>query len=368
MSEDENPSEKEHEPSQKKLNDARDKGEIARSPDVATAAAYGGFLLACLIFGANALLQSADVLAGLLSQAERIAPLLTTNGTATISGPLLRVLAALAPLFLLPALAVLLATIAQRALIFTPSNILPKLSRISPISGIRNKFGRKGLFEFVKSFVKLMAISFILGLFLAGRADDILNMIYLEPAISTAMLMDKILGFLVLVVLVATLIGGADFAWQQADHLRKNRMSRKELTDEQKQAEGDPNVKASRRQRGQEIALNKMLVDVAAADVVVVNPTHYAVALKWEKGSGRAPLCTAKGVDEIAARIRERAAAAGVPLHDDPPTARLLYATLKIGQEVSPDHFRAVATAIRFAEKMRQKAAAPHRVRRRDPP
>jgi flagellar biosynthetic protein FlhB len=115
-------------------------------------------------------------------------------------------------------------------------------------------------------------------------------------------------------------------------------------------------MKASRRQKGQEIAMNKMLVDVATADVVVVNPTHYAVALKWEKGSGRAPVCVAKGVDEIAARIREKAAAAGVPLHRDPPTARILHATLKVGQEISQDQYRAVAAAIRFAEKLRQKA------------
>ena len=295
MSEEEIPSDKEHEASQKKLSDAREKGEIARSPDIATAAGYGGFLLACLIFGERALLQTAEILTSLLAQADRIAPMLTHNGTAVASGFGGHVIAALAPFFLLPALGALLSLLAQRVLIFTPANLTPKLSRISPLSGLKNKFGRKGLFEFAKSFTKLLTISLVLWLYLIRRADDIVNMMYLGPALSTAMLLDQTMGFLVLVVLIAVIIGGTDYAWQRAEHLRANRMSRKELTDEHKQAEGDPHMKASRRQKGQEIAMNKMLVDVATADVVVVNPTHYAVALKWEKGSGRAPVCVAKG-------------------------------------------------------------------------
>jgi flagellar biosynthetic protein FlhB len=115
-------------------------------------------------------------------------------------------------------------------------------------------------------------------------------------------------------------------------------------------------MKAHRRQRGYDIATNRMLVDGAKADVVVVNPTHYAVALTWSRASGRAPVCVAKGVDAIAARIRERAVEAGVPLHSDPATARALFASVEIGAEISPDHYRSVAAAIRFAEAMRKKA------------
>jgi flagellar biosynthetic protein FlhB len=233
---------------------------------------------------------------------------------------------------------------------------MPKLDRISPLSGLKNKLGRKGLFEFAKSFAKLLIISILLGLFLTRQADDILNMIYLTPAMSTALLMDQILSFLTLILFIAAIIGGVDYFWQRAEHLRSNRMSRKEMMDEHKNSEGDPHMKAKRRQRGQEIAMNQMLGDVATADVIIVNPTHFAVALKWDRASGRAPICVAKGVDEIAARIREKAAEAGVPLHSDPPTARVLHASLKIGQEVSPDHYRAVAAAVRFSEKMRQKA------------
>jgi flagellar biosynthetic protein FlhB len=150
--------------------------------------------------------------------------------------------------------------------------------------------------------------------------------------------------------------GGLDYLWQVLRHRRDARMSRQEVTEEHREAEGDPHARAHRRSRGQEIALNRMLRDVPDADVVIVNPTHYAVALKWDRSSGRAPVCLAKGVDEIAARIRERAMGANVPIHRDPPTARALFATIDIGEEVGRAQYKAVAAAIRFAEAMRHKA------------
>ena len=147
-----------------------------------------------------------------------------------------------------------------------------------------------------------------------------------------------------------------DYLWQHAEHLRKNRMSRKELQDETKDAEGDPHVKQQRRQRAQDIASNQMMADVPKADVVIVNPTHFAVALKWSRATGTAPVCVAKGVDEVAAAIRSKAGNAGVPIHSDPPTARALHATVEIGQEIAEEYYRPVAAAIRFAEAMRKRA------------
>ena len=175
------------------------------------------------------------------------------------------------------------------------------------------------------------------------------------------MLLKTVVRFLTLISMLVLAIGGLDYFWQRAEHLRSNKMSRKEMMDEHKNSEGDPHFKAKRRQKGQEIATSRMLQDVRTADVVIVNPTHYAVALKWDRLSGRAPVCVAKGVDEIAQRIRERAAEAAVPLHSDPPTARMLFASLEIGHEVHPDHYRVVAAAIRFSESIRQRKAAAQR-------
>jgi flagellar biosynthetic protein FlhB len=149
------------------------------------------------------------------------------------------------------------------------------------------------------------------------------------------------------------MIGVIDLLWQHFSHRQKLRMSRKEMQDEYKQNEGDPHMKQQRRQRGYDIATNRMLKDVPGADVVIVNPEHYAVALRWDRMPGRAPVCVAKGVDAVAARIRERAQQAGVPIHRDPPTARALHATTEIGAEIAPDHYRTVAAAIRFAEQIR---------------
>ena len=354
MSEDEG--EKEHEPSQKKLDAARERGEIPRSADLGTAAAYGGLLLAAATVGPAALDRAGEAAAVLLGQADRLGPVLLGGGTAAIGGVLAQFGLALAPFFVFPAVAALLVTLAQRALVFTPDKLAPKLSRISPLSNAKNKFGRKGLFEFAKSFVKLAVVALLLGVFLVRHGDEMMMTIYLSPAMSIAVLLREVTGFLLLTLLIAGLIGGGDYLWQRAEHIRTNRMTRKEMLDEHKEAEGDPHMKSKRRQKGYDIATNRMLADVPTADVVIVNPTHYAVALKWSRTSGRAPVCVAKGVDEVAARIREAAAIAGVPLHRDPPTARALHATLRVGDEVGQDQYRAVAAAIRFAEAMRAKA------------
>ena len=151
-------------------------------------------------------------------------------------------------------------------------------------------------------------------------------------------------------------IGVVDFLWQRHALMQRNRMTRQEMLDEMKDSEGDPHTKAQRRQRGQEIAMNQMLADVAKANVVIVNPTHYAVALKWQRGARTAPILVAKGVDEVARKIRERAAEHGVPIHSDPPTARAIHASVDLGKPIRPDQYRAVAAAIRFAQAMRTRA------------
>ena len=135
-------------------------------------------------------------------------------------------------------------------------------------------------------------------------------------------------------------------------------MSRKELTDEAKNSDGDPAMKQQRRQKGIAIAMNQMMADVPDADVIIVNPTHYAVALKWDRMRGGAPECVAKGVDLVAAQIREVAQENGVPIHSDPPTARALFATVEIGDQIMRDHYKAVAAAIRFADRVRKAARA----------
>ncbi len=357
MAQDDDDQDKQYAPSQKKLDDARKKGDVPRSTDLGTAAGYGGILIAAAGLGATSLTSIGGTLMTLIDQPDRLAAsLFTGNGEPFSAGLLGAVAMPLLPWFAIPMAMVILSLVATRSFVVSTDKLVPKLNRISPLAQAKNKFGRTGLFEFAKSFVKLMIYSVILGMFLSARLPDILATMALSPAMAVASLLKLAVTFLFIVLLVALTIGGIDFAWQWAEHMRKNRMSHKEMKDEHKDMEGDPHVKQQRRQKGYDIAMNQMMADVPTADVVVVNPTHYAVALKWDRMRGSAPLCVAKGVDEIALKIREVAAENGVAIHRDPPTARALHATVEIGEEVRPEHYKAVAAAIRFADKMRRKA------------
>jgi flagellar biosynthetic protein FlhB len=357
MSEDDQSGEKQFAPTERKLQQQRQKGEIPRSTDLNTAAAFLGLLIAALTTGHFAVAQLGDAGLVLLSQAEQHSALMRENA-APVAGALIgHVARAVLPLLLIPFLLVWAGLFAQRAVVFAPEKLLPKASRINPIANAKNKFGRTGLFEFAKSTVKLVVISAVLWLFVLQNLPFILTSMQLTPALASSELLHLVIRFLALVFVVKLSIGAIDFFWQRAEHLRRNRMSHKDMRDEHKHSEGDPHAKAERGRRGREIASNRMLDAVAEASVVIVNPTHYAVALKWAATDAGAPVCVAKGVDEIAARIRERAQEACIPIHSDPPTARALHATVELDQEIRAEHYGAVAAAIRFAEAMRQKAA-----------
>lgn len=356
MSGEEDEGDKEHEASQQKLDRARKDGDLPRSVDLQTALSTGGLLLGLTALGTWAVARSGTAGMVLMDQSDRLSTLVASGGKAPIAGSVLSLAGPPLALLLIAPVFVIAALIATRGIVFAPTKLAPKLSRISVISAARQKFGVEGLVEFAKSTAKLFVVSLILYSYLAGRLEDILASLYLTPAMSAALMASLVLHFLFIVFLTQLAFGGADYLWQVYRHRQRQRMSRKEMMDEFKESEGDPHLKSARRQRAQEVATNRMLTDVASANVVVVNPTHYAVALKWDRTKGGAPICVAKGVDEIARMIRERAAEHGVPLHSDPPTARAIHATVEIGQEIRVEHYRAVAAAIRFADAMRRRA------------
>ncbi|MCE8001066.1 MAG: flagellar biosynthesis protein FlhB [Rhodobiaceae bacterium] len=357
MNSEEEESDKSFDATPQKLEKAREKGEIARSADVGTAASYLGLLVACLAAGSWSVQYLGTLLMIPLDQADTLGALFFGGAATAPTGGLLREIAiGGSPLFLIPGLCVILAILAQRGFVFAPTKLEPKMSRISPISNAKNKYGRGGLFEFAKSAVKLIVYSVILGIFIYGRRQEIIGTLHSDAGIASRYMANLCLEFLFIILLVSASIGAIDWFWQHAEHLRKNRMSRKEVMDESKETEGDPHLKNERRQRGQTRASNQMMADVPSADVIIVNPTHYAVALTWSRLPGQAPVCVAKGVDEIATAIRRSAAEAGVPIHHDPPTARALFASVEIGCEIDEEHYRAVALAIRFAENMRRRA------------
>ena len=356
MSED-NAQEKPFEASAQKLLEARRKGEVAKSTDLGTAAAYAGLILALLLFGSTAAKEFADATFQIYGDVDRsAAQVFGGNGQDALGDLLNRLAVKLLPLFWLPAVLAMTCYLAQRAVVFAPTKLRPKISRISLVSNAKNKFGLNGLMEFFKSILKLAAYSICLAMLLQAALPTLNGTIWMAPQIGVIQTQRTLLHLLLLAFLITLTIGTVDFFWQRHRHLTRLRMTSQEMKEEQKRTEGDPQVKQQRRQKAMEIAGSRMFEDIPTADVVIVNPTHYAVALKWNRQKGEVPICVAKGVDEVAARIRRAAMEHAVPVHSDPPTARALFASTDLGTPIPPDLYAAVAVAIRFAEAMRARA------------
>ncbi len=350
-------SDKQYEPTQKRLDEARKRGDIPMSQDLTTSGAYAGLILGALAVGVASLNGLGESLSWLLEHAGPVSQSIFAGpATAPVGQIMSQIAWNVLPWLLGPMLGVLLAVIAQQSFKVSPSKIVPKLSRISPLSNAKQKFGADGLFNFFKSFAKLLIFSLILATTIVSDLPDLMATLYGSAHGLIGLMFSLAIEFLTIVLAVSLSIGAIDFLWQRAQHIKKNRMSHKDLQDETKESEGDPHLKQKRRQKGIDIATNRMMSDVPDADVVIVNPTHYAVALKWDRGAGGAPVCVAKGVDDVALRIREVSQIAGVPIRRDPSTARALYATLDIGDQVLPEQYRPVAAAIRFADRVRKKA------------
>jgi len=349
--------EKTHEATPRRLERAREQGDVPKSQDAQTFAAYLGLALAIGLAGSWSALRLGEALMAPLAHPSDMAALMLGGGARELlpawGG---RVLVAALPLAAAAVLLVIALLMAQRAIVAAPDKVAPKLSRLSPIENARQKYGAQGLVEFLKSFVKLVAVSAVLGIVIAGEIDRLSGYVARPPGTLGALLADQFWALMTGLLILTAAIGLADLFWQRAEHLRRNRMSHQDIKEESKQTEGDPHMKAERRERARALANNRMLQDVPNADVVIANPTHVAVALSWDRRPGTAPVCRAKGQDEMALRIREIAEASGVPIHHDPPTARALHALVDIGQEIPPEHYRAVAAAILFAERLAEKA------------
>lgn len=348
--------EKSHEPSQRRLDEARKKGDVPRSMDLSAAAVYGGAVLTVLVSGGWMVESFGTTSISVIEQSDRIAHLLAHGGMSASRELIIAFGLPFLPIFLLPMLAAILAIAVQRGFIIAPDKIAMKGNRIDPITALGQKFGREGLFNFFKGLAKMIVVCLIVAYMVPDYADAVLATVSQEARQSSALMMEIVVQFLILSLLATLVFGVLDYGWQWLQHRRRNMMTRQEAIEEQKDQDGDPNVKMQRRHKGREMAMSQMLAAVAGADVIVVNPTHYAVALKWKRGDRNAPVLVAKGVDEVAARIRERAIETGVPIHRDPPTARAIHATVEVGDPIRPEQYKAVAAAIRFAEAMRKKA------------
>jgi len=358
MSDSEQPSgeDKSHDPTPQKLRQSREKGDVPYSMETTSAATYAAFFIALIViagWGATSVYAS---LAPFFKKPEEIGRLLFSQTQYEATAHLvMRASTSTAALLSILALAAICSVLAQQAFAFSPSKIKPKLSRISLIDNAKQKYGTNGLSEFAKRVVKLSAILAIILFAVKDRFLELPALVGLPASSVLDFLHSEAIFFFGLITAAAAFIAAVDLPWTYFQHRNRLKMTFQEVKKENKETEGDPALKGARRQRAEAIATNRMMADVPKADIVIVNPTHYATALKWDRKRGATPVCVAKGVDEIAARIRQTAAENGVPIRRDPPTARSIYALVDIGKEIKREHYAAVAAAIHYADQARKK-------------
>ncbi len=348
--------EKSHEPTQQKLRKSREQGDVAYSTEATSAATYLAFFVMLVTISGWVAMRLMTIMTQFLAHPDDMATRLLWSGDPAF---MLRlgggIAAAVAPIFAMLIAGVVVSIMGQQAVAFAPSKIKPKLSRLSIIDNAKKKFGWNGIVEFLKSAAKLSAVLAILAFAYKDRFADLPSYAALPASAVMPLIFREATFFCGLVTIAAVGVAAIDMPWQHFQHRNRLKMTHQELKEESKDTDGDPHVKRERRKRAEEIATNRMMNDVPKADIVLVNPTHYAVALKWDRERDAAPICIAKGVDAVAARIREAAALAGVPIRRDPPTARSIHAMVDIGEEIRKEHYAAVAAAIHYAEEMRKK-------------
>jgi flagellar biosynthetic protein FlhB len=352
MAGDSDDSEKSEDPTQKRLDDALQRGDVAKSQEVSTWFVLGAGTLVLMTFSGSMSSGLNTTLRGLLANAHGIAT--DGRGLIDLAARLGReTIAAVAIPFLVLALAAIAGNMVQHRLVWSTESLKPKASKISPMAGAKRLFSKQALMNFVKGLIKLAVVGSVMTALIWPQWHRLEGLITADVAVILPFAKVLSLEVLGMVVAVLAIIAAGDFFFQYRHWYEKQKMSMQELKEEFKQSEGDPHVKGKIRQLRQERMKRRMMSEVPKASVVVTNPTHYAVALQYERGMN-APVCLAKGVDAVARRIRETAEQHGIPIVENPPLARALHATAELDQEIPPEHYKAVAEVIGYVMRLRR--------------
>lgn len=251
----------------------------------------------------------------------------------------------------------ILVSMLQNPLRIVGNRIKPEFSRLSPMKGLTRIFGAQGRVEFIKSVLKLSVLSACAVAFLLNYTNDLVNTILLEPSALPGALARQFLNVLLIIGISLAAIVAADVVWSRIKWRMDLRMSKQEIKDEHKQSEGDPMMRARRLSLARDRSRRRMLASVPKATVVIANPTHYAVALRYVRGDQAAPVVVAKGMDHIALKIREIAEQNEIPVIEDKALARSLYAAVALDRPIPPEFYKAIAEVILFL--MSRSAAGP---------
>ena len=339
--------EKTEEPTQRKLTQARERGELPRSPDFGGAIVVLAICVLMFLLGGQMLEGLSSLLSSGLTftRAEFESPqdLPTLFGERLAEG-----LWAVRWVLLCTLVVALLAATMNGGINFSGKAAAPKFSKLNPLSGLTRMFGAQAWIGLLRNLVKFVAVAVVLGWVLWSRRDEMLAMsrVFFEPMVAAGT--ELALITFTLVSIVVAVIAMLDVPYQRWSYLRRMRMTLQEVRDEMKDIEGRPEIKQQIRKRQRELSRGRMLDKVRDADVVIVNPSEFAVALEYDESRSSVPMVLAKGRGEVAAAIKERAKNAGVPLVSAPPLARAIYFTTEIDQPIPEGLYRAVAAILAY--------------------
>jgi flagellar biosynthetic protein FlhB len=351
VAEEHNDADRTEDPTQKRLDDALKRGDVAKSQEVSTWFVIGGAALVMAAFSGSMAGGLNTTMRGIVANAHQIP--VDGRGLIAVTNRIgFEVLAAVGIPLALLALAALGGNMIQHRLVWSGEPLKMKWSKVSPMSGLKRMFSKQALANFIKGLLKLVVIGGVMIALLwpqRHRLDTLVATDILGTLLLTQSLALDILGA---TVAILAFVAAGDFLFQYRQWFEKQKMSMQEIKEEFKQTEGDPAIKARIKQIRQTKMKKRMIAAVPEAAVVITNPTHYSVALKYDRTMG-APVCVAKGVDALALKIREVAKEHDVPIVENPPLARALHATVEVDDEIPPEHYKAVAEVIGYVMKLR---------------
>lgn len=357
----ENDSEKTEEPTHRKLEEAAKRGDVAKSQEISAWFVMLGGAMCIGLMGNSSAGTIMHALKIFLAAPDQI-PMDRDHLRAMILELGATVFGAMAmPLGVL-IVAALAGNLIQHAPVFSAENMKPSFSKLSPMKGLERLFGKKSLVNLAKSIIKFVVVGAVVFQIAWPERGRLALMMTWDVSLLLPLVRALALKMFTGVIAVMAIVAGVDYLFERMQWMKKQRMSFQEIKDEYKQSEGDPTVKAKLRQIRAERSRKRMMANVPKATVVIMNPTHYAVALKYEKGMG-APICVAKGLDAIALKIRAIAEENGVAVVENPPLARALHASVEIDQEIQPDHYKAVAEVIGYVMRLKAKIGGRRRAR-----
>ncbi|KXS40616.1 MULTISPECIES: flagellar biosynthesis protein FlhB [unclassified Candidatus Frackibacter] len=339
--------EKTEEATPKRRQEAREEGQVAKSQDLSMAFTLL-FSFIVLFFLMNSMIvELSEFMTKFLSDYLTLA--LTARNFHTLLLEIMRfILQLIAPIMVVTAVIGSALGIFQTGFLFTPKAIQPKISKLNPISGFKNMFSKKTFVEFLKSLLKISIVGVIAYLTIKSRLSDILLLGKMSLDQALRLIGGIVYSLAIKISIILIILGVGDFIYQKWQHEQDLKMTKQQVKEERKQTEGSPEVQKRIKEEQQKLAMNRMMSDIPDADVVITNPTHIAVAIKFDMDTMEAPVIIGKGKGEVAQKIKEKAKEHDIEIVEEKPLARALYAEAEIGQEIPVELYQAVAEILAY--------------------